>query len=473
MKNSYIYMVGEILPRILNFLMLPIMTSYLSPEDYGIIGYVDAIILFVFIFSVLALNSYLLREYFELNTLKARKKLIGNFFLFIIIYNFVLFFVLFFLIHFTFQFVDVQFEILPILSIALICNLIEIFCLFPQIIYRVQERPLAYVYFAVSKTFFAIIAIVFFLEFYYEDHGPISKYYGITLSAGVYAVFSYLIVRKNAIFSFNIEQLKDGFVFSLPLVLAALSFTVIDMSDRIILEEYVSMKEIGIYSIAYTLGFSINVIIKGSYKAFEPLIFKNSKKDNFLNIFTSIKGQYLALVLVACLFVILFSKEIIVLILPDAYYEAYLLMPILVLAAFAKGIYTIQVLLLMIKKDTKLVSKIMILGALINVGINFIFIEDYGSIVAALSTFAAFSIMAILAHQKGFRYYNLSYSIEIKDYMFFLLLGIGVYVMYFYFNIPVTIFAILIKIIILFLLVVIIYRFYNLSMFKSAIKRTD
>ena len=444
-------MIGEIVPKLLNFLLLPVMTRYLSPEDYGIIGYVDAVILFVFIFSILSLNSYLIREYFENDSLKNRKRLIGNFFLFLATYNVILFFVLFSLLYFLYQYIDFQFDILPILTLALFVNLLEIFNLFPQIIYRVQEKAKAYIYFVISKTFFQILAVLFFLEYFY--HGPISKYYGLAFISMIYAGISFFIVSRNAIFSFNVDQLKDGFVFSFPLILAALSFAVIDMSDRIILEEYVSMSELGIYSIAYTLGFSINIIIKGSYKAFEPLIFKNSKKENFLNIFTSIKNEYLVMVFATCIFVILFSKEIVLLILPKDYYSAYLLIPIIVLAAFAKGVYTIQVLLLMIRKDTRLISKIMIFGAFLNIGINLIFIEEYGVIVAALSTLVAFSIMAVLAHRNGFEYYNFSYLTEIKDYIFFGILGAITYIIYFYFNIPVTYRSIVIKVVIFLVLV--------------------
>lgn len=473
MKNSYIYMIGEIVPKLLNYLMLPIMTSYLSPEDYGIIGYVDAIILFVFIFSVLSLNSFLLREYFDLKTLESQKRLIGNFFLFLISYNLVLFLVSFVFLYFLFQFIEVQFNILPILTIALFCNLIEIFCLFPQIIYRVQEKALSYVYFAASKTLFALIAVVFFLEFYYEDHGPIAKYYGITLSAAAYAIISFVIVKKNAIFSFDSKQLKEGFLFSLPLVLAALSFTVVDMSDRIILEYYVSMREIGIYSIAYALGFGVNVIIKGSYRAFEPLIFKNSQESNFLSIFSSIKKEYLALVFGACFLLVLFSKEIIVLILPNEYYEAYLLMPIIVLAAFAKGIYTIQVLLLMIKKNTKVISKIMILGALLNVAINLIFIEDYGTIVAAISTLVSFSVMSLLVHTKCFDYYNLDYINEIRDYFLIGILGLMVYLLYFNLDIEITVMTTSLKLFALLSIILIFIVIYRQSISKNLLKRND
>jgi O-antigen/teichoic acid export membrane protein len=291
--------------------------------------------------------------------------------------------------------------------------------------------------------------------------------------SAIYSLISFVIVRKNAVFAVNLRQLKDGFKFSLPLVLAALSFCVIDMSDRLILEKYVSMKDIGIYSIAYALGFSINVIIKGSYKAFEPLIFKHNGNDNFLDIFISIKNEFIAMVFITCLLVVLFSKEIIVLMFPEDYYPAHLLMPIIVLAAFAKGIYTLQALLLMVNSDTKLISKIMIIGAVINVSINLMFIEEYGSIVAALSTFVAFLTMAFIVHLKGFDYYKFSYLKEIKDYIFITLLCIVAYILYLQSSMPISLAGILIKSAVLFAVAYSILKAYGAPMLMSKKKQVS
>jgi O-antigen/teichoic acid export membrane protein len=460
-------MIGEIVPRLLNFLLLPIMTRYLTPADYGVIGYVDSIILFVFIFSVFSLNVFLIREYFDLDSFQSKKKLIGNFFIILIAYNFFLFFIVFGLFYFSFQFLETQFPIVPFLTIALVCNFLEIFCLFPQIIYRVQERALSYVYFASSKTLFHVIAVIFFLHFYYEDHGPIVKYYGVLLPCFIYALLSFYIVKKNAIFSFNFSQIKEGILFAMPLVLGALSICIIDVSDRIILENYVSMKDIGIYSIAYALGFGINIIIKGSYKAFEPLIYKNSKDHNFLTFFTAIKNEYYALIFVSCLFVVFFSKEIVIFILPDTYYSAHTLIPIIVLAGFAKGIYTMQSMLLMIEKKTKVISKIMMLGAALNVLVNLLFIEYFGVIIAAISTLLSFLLMAFLVHKESFKYYQLSFQPESKDYLPLVVLALIVYLLYFYLDVSIGLYSTLIKMFLLTVISFIYLKVNGSNFFKS------
>lgn len=459
MKNSYIYMIGEVVPRLLNFLMLPIMTRYLTPADYGVIAYVDAIILFVFIFSIINLNSYLLREYFEMTTVKAKKRLIGNFFIFLVAYNVALTLILFLVINLMYGLTEQQVNILPILTIALVCNFVDIICTFPQIIYRVQEKAISFVCFTASKTFITILAIIFFLEYYYEEHGPITKYFGILLVAFIYGIISFFITRKNAIFSFNISQIKDGLFFALPLVIGSLSFAIIDVSDRIILENYVSMSDIGIYSVAYTLGFSINIILRGGYKAFEPIIFKNSKNSNFLKIFNSIKKEYLILIFCACLLVITYSHEVVFFMLPDEYSRAGSLMPIIVLAAFVKGVYTINVMLIMIAKETKVIAKIVLIGALVNIGINLLFIDQFGIIVAALSTFISFFIMALAVHLQAFNYYRFSVLMEFRDYIFLIFLSCFAFIQY-YFTFPINYYFLIIKTALIGTLLYAIFRFY-------------
>ena len=92
--------------------------------------------------------------------------------------------------------------------------------------------------------------------------------------------------------NFNFQQTKSALKFSLPLIPGAISFIILDISDRIILEKYVSLKELGLYSIAYTLGFGLNVVINGSYRAFEPILFKSFSTEDFSEIFIRIKNNF-------------------------------------------------------------------------------------------------------------------------------------------------------------------------------------
>lgn len=468
MKNSYIYMIGELIPKMLGLLLLPIMTRYLSPEDYGIIAYVDAIIIFVFVFSVMSLNSYILREYFELKDKVKQEKLIGNFFVFLIVYNFFSVFIFIGLLSLLLNFLDFQFDFFHIMLLALIGNFFEIFSIFPQIIYRIKEKAVPYIYFATSKTILQMGSILVFLI--YLDQGVFSRYYGVLGVNALFAVISLYIVSKNAIFSFDITQIKQGLKFSLPLVIGALSFLILDVSDRFILEQYVSLSDLGLYSIAYTLGFAVNVIISGSYKAFEPLLFREAKQANFTNTFYTIKKQYMFLVFTVGLLVIMFSQELLRFMTSEKFYEAYYLVPFIVLAAISKGIYMLYAVLLMIQKNTKLLSKAILIGAVVNVSINILFVKEYGSIIAAISTFVAFLLTTIIIHAKTFQYYSFSLLKESQEYLIVFGLLILSYFLYYYFDVKLTLNIFSIKMLIFIFLLFALLKFYKvkvLSLFKK------
>ena len=95
--------------------------------------------------------------------------------------------------------------------------------------------------------------------------------------------------------------------------------------------------------------------------------------------------------------------------------------------------------------------------------VNLVFIEDYGTIVAALSTLASFSIMSLLVHIKCFEYYKLNYLVEIRDYLLISILGLIVYSLYFNLDIPITFDSISLKFITLILCVMIAFKIYRKS----------
>jgi O-antigen/teichoic acid export membrane protein len=64
-KESFIYVFGEALSKSLTFILLPIYTSYLSVEDFAVLGIVTILWPIVVIFLGQGFSSYLIRGYFE------------------------------------------------------------------------------------------------------------------------------------------------------------------------------------------------------------------------------------------------------------------------------------------------------------------------------------------------------------------------------------------------------------------------
>ena len=63
--NSSIFGIAPYLPRILSVILLPILTKYLTEEDYGIIGTVTAYTAAFSAFSTLGLTQVLFNSYYH------------------------------------------------------------------------------------------------------------------------------------------------------------------------------------------------------------------------------------------------------------------------------------------------------------------------------------------------------------------------------------------------------------------------
>lgn len=87
--------------------------------------------------------------------------------------------------------------------------------------------------------------------------------------------------------------------------------------------------------------------------------------------------------------------------------------------------------LIMVKRKTKILSMAVVLGALVNIRTNLMFIPTYGIITAAISTVFGFLTMTILSHILIYRYFRLNLYHDIKDYFSILLLSLIGYLLFY------------------------------------------
>ena len=73
-----IYTLGNFLPKVVSFLLLPLITRYLTPEDYGVATAIGAIIMFLSMVSGLQMNAGFSRCYFDYHDEKQQGELLGT-----------------------------------------------------------------------------------------------------------------------------------------------------------------------------------------------------------------------------------------------------------------------------------------------------------------------------------------------------------------------------------------------------------
>ena len=124
-KTTIYYSIGEIVPRIISFFLLPILTKYLTTNEYGIVSYTTSVMTFVFVIATLSLNTFVLRHYYSVKDEYSRKELIGSVFLFIFGFNciLILFQMLFFPLLIDFFKVNIPFK--PYFQLAILNNFFD------------------------------------------------------------------------------------------------------------------------------------------------------------------------------------------------------------------------------------------------------------------------------------------------------------------------------------------------------------
>lgn len=392
-KNTTIYALGDIIPRLIGFISLPILTRYLTPSDYGIVNYVNTLNTFLLALGFLSVNTYFLVYYYRCKTHEEQKKLLGNLSAFIILLNIAIVIILLFFGKHLFNALGSNIDFYPYIVIAIFTNFFNLFSILPAALFRVLEKPMPLTILNVSR---GVIAFVLTLVLViYFDYTALGVLYANLIVNFIFAFIFLYMVRHHIIWNLNLKQIKTVLAFTLPLVPGSIAYYLTTISDRILIDKYLSLSDLGIYSIAASIALILNIFSHGAYKAFEPYLFKNWGSDTFLSIFENIRNSFVYVLLIGVLCLSVFSKEFFILMTDIKFHEAYWYVPMIIIGVYSASLSMLYGTIITAKGKTKINSLISIIGATISVTLNIIFLPKYGLITAAFVSSVAMTVMLL------------------------------------------------------------------------------
>lgn len=421
-KQTIIYSIGEIVPRILSFLLLPILTQYLSPGDYGITSYTTTIMTFVFVIASLSLNTFLLRNYYLEKTEEGRREIVGAIFVLICLFNLILLGIQLLVFPIAIKAFGINIPFYPFFLLAVINNFLEVISIIPLVLYRIKENPKAFVILSLSKVVLQFLLTYIFVVKMGE--GLLGTYMA-RLYINIPFVFIYFyIIYRNSKLVFRLDKIKAALLFSLPLLPASLSYLLVSVSDRIILERFITLNKLGIYSVAFTLSLALNIIIQALYKTFEQIIFKKYHDDNFSALNINLYKVFSIFVICGGLAISIFSQEIFMIIASKEFFIGHELVPAMVVAVIITGLNTYLGTLLIAGDKRKVVALLTTISAVICVALNLLLVPLFGFWGSVYATIFAVSVSTI------FYYWRLGSRIDILIYQvmtLFLVIGAPLY----------------------------------------------
>lgn len=393
--NSLIYMAGNVLSQALAFFVLPVFTRYLSPADYGILSYTGSLVSIFYILSILSLNSFVLRHYFELDNEEDRRELFGTVFIFLLPVNLVLLLLEFSILPYAFSFGGVKVPFHPYMSIDLLINFLEVASVLPLAYYRVTANAWRYFWLISLKSMLSIaLGLILVIGF---DMGVMGRYYGSLATNVCFLFVCIAIMFRISSFRFRVEMIRKGLRFSLPLVLPAFASIAFVSLDRIVLERYVSLSEMGIYSVALVLGTALSIINRSFYLAIEPEMYELFSHEGYEEKIVTLKNRFLYGLMVLGCTIIVFSKEITRVAASPTFFNSYRIIPFFVAGIIFKGAESLAGISLFALNKTGLQMVIYVVCLGVFVPCLFILTPLFGAAGAAAALTCSYAALFVLS----------------------------------------------------------------------------
>lgn len=264
------------------------------------------------------------------------------------------------------------------------------------------------------------------------------------------------VIKRASIFQIDKSIIKNIFFFSLPMLPSLLTSWVMNMSNRVFIENYFTLQEVGIFSMASKLSSIATILLGALFTAYNPMFYRLASNEDQL--MAKNKIQELNQLLVGAIFmvsfvVVLFSREV-VFILNSRYQEVVLYIPILVLANAVNYLAGIYSLMIYQNKKSGIIMYIYIIGAIFSIIFNYILVPQFGAFGASwVNVIASLMILLLSIYYAKKNYYiPLQYT--------YILLGLAISVIILYINncINISILFFIVKIVLVLVVCFVLYK---------------
>lgn len=386
-NNTFLFLIGNIGSKFIQFLLVPLYTYTLSTSDYGITDLIFTMINFLIpIFSV-QISDGLLR--FGLDKSKNQDDVIRSSFRILVIGSFLSIIFLPFLSCF---------EMLKkwMIFFILILNL-RIYKDIFSIILKIKDKNKIFAIDSILYTF--VLCISSFILLVYLKLG-INGYFISYIIANVFSIFFILFVSKFKIRDLfgevDKKLMKEIFLYSSPLVINSISYWITTASDRFMINVFNSETLVGIYAVAAKIPTIITTFTGVFSQAWliSSISEANSKDNNLF--YSKTFKNYMQLSFFFCAGIILFIKPFMHLYVSKEFYIAWQSSTILILSSVFSGIGSFLNGIYYTYKKNSLVTTTTVVGAILNILLNVILIKKYDIVGAAIATLISWIIMCIL-----------------------------------------------------------------------------
>lgn len=388
-KNIGLFTIGSFGSKILSFLLLPLYTAVLTANEYGSVDLVTSTASLLTPILLLSVFDATLR--FGMDSNYSKEDVISTSFDVAIKGTLLLLIVS--LIFSLFNIIKVPTLYLVFLNIYFILgSLNQIFNLY----LKTKNQVTTIVISGILCTFVSCVLNILLLVVF--KYGIIGYMIGTSFGIFVQVMYQLIIgkIYKDIKYKKYNNLKKPMLKYSFPLIANSISWWVNNVSDRYVVTLLKGVVNNGIYSVSYKIPTILSMFQGIFYNAWSISAITEFDKDDSDGFIGTNYTLYSYISLIICSMLIVINIPLASFLYKGNYFVAWKCVPFLLVGTVFSGISQFEGSLFAAIKNTKLVARTTIIGAIVNTLLNFILISLFGIIGAALATLIGYFIVWVL-----------------------------------------------------------------------------
>lgn len=392
LKNIGILTLSNFGSKLLSFFLVPLYTSVLSTEEYGEFDFINVTISLLIPLLTLNISEGALRFLLDSNrTDKEKKDIVAITFKYVILSTVLV--VVISVINYKFNFVSILKENF---IFFIVFYFVSVFYQSIQNLTRGYDRLSDIAIAGIINSIFMIFFNILFLLVF--KIGLSGYFLANIISMGISTI--YLCVKlkilKKIYNKTNKIIEKKMIEYSKPLIMNSIGWWITNISDRYIITFICGIAENGIYSVAYKIPSILSIIQNIVNQAWTISAVKNVNDSNNKVFIKNVYSLYNFIIVICCSGLIILTKVLAKMLYNNEFYSAWKYMPFLLVSIVFGALSGLIGGLFSAEKNTKILGYTTIGGSIINIVLNFLLINNFGTIGAAISTAISYCVVWVI-----------------------------------------------------------------------------
>lgn len=391
-KASGIYTFGTILNSAIPFFLLPILTRYLTPEEYGIVSMFSILLSIVGVFTGLSVHGAIHRVFYDRERFNFKEYIFNC-----LIILFVSSFIVLLIVEIFKDYIS-QVSGVPAnwLWIVVVVSFFQFAILSLLSIYQGQMQAKKYIFIQITQSLMNMgLSLLFVVVLLMHWQGRII---GQALAVVIIGILALIILfNKWTFFKLNLAYIKHTLNFGIPLIPHTIGGMLMVMTDRIIINNLLGLKEVGVYTVGLQIGMIIGILADSFNKAYAPWLFSKLNENNYRTKIKIVKFTYLYFVLIS-LFAIslgLCSPYILKYLVGNKFTDSSSVILWIALGNAFSGMYFMVVNYIFYVYKTQKLAIITLLSSSLNVPLTYL-LTKYSGIVGAAQSYMLINFITFI-----------------------------------------------------------------------------